>query len=115
MGILDSLFGKKATLTLQGDDGQSITRTVSEKKLKQWEAEGLIRTLQTVRVHILDPKGSHDADWVIGTDISEELVAKAKDPNSGELYALTVYGAGNPKTSLMPKEHWLKVKIAMGE
>ena len=115
MGLLDSLFGKKVTLNLTGEDGEPIQRTVSEKQLKQWEAEGKISVLPTIRVHILDPKGSHIATWQIGKDISEEIVAKAKDPQTGDLYALRVYEAGVPRTSVLPKAHWLKTKATMGE
>ena len=115
MGLIDSFFGKKVTLNLTDEDGKPIKRVVSEKQLKQWEAEGKISVLPTIRVHILDPMGSHTADWQIGKDISQEIVTKARDPETGDLYALKVYEAGVPKTSVLPKAHWLKAKAAMGE
>ena len=115
MGLIDSLFGKKVTLNQTGDDGKPIKRLVSEKQLKQWEVEGKVSVSPTIRVHILDPMGSHVADWQIGTDISQEIVTKTKDPETGDLYALRVYEAGVPKTSVLPKAHWLKAKAAMGE
>jgi len=115
MGLFDSLFGKKVTLNLTDSGGKPIKRVVSEKQLEQWKSEGKISELPTIRVHILDPMGSHTANWQIGKDISEEIVAKAKDPATGDLYAMRVYEAGVPKTSVLPKEHWLKAKSAMGE
>ena len=115
MGLFNSLFGKKVTLNLTGDDGKPAKRVVAEKHLEQWKAEGAISAIQMIRVHILDPKGSHSTDWQIGKDISEERVAKSKDPETGELYALRVYEAGVPKTSVMPKVYWLEAKAAMGE
>ena len=115
MGLFDSLFGKKVTLDLTGDDGKRVQRTVAENKLKQWGAEGKLSVFPTIRVHILDPKGSHTADWQIWRDIPEQVVAMAKQPQTGDLYALTVYEAGVPKTSVLPKAHWLKAKAAMGE
>lgn len=115
MGFFDSLFGKIVTRNLTGVDGKPLQRTVPEKQLQQWEGEDKISVLPTIRVHILDPKGSHTADWQVGEDISEEIVAKAMDPQTGDLYALRVYEAGIPKTSVLPKALWLNAKAAMGE
>ena len=115
MGLFDSLFGKKVTLNLKDNAGNPIQRVVSAKQLEQWKAEGKISVLPTIRVHILDPMGSRTAEWQIGKDIPEAIVAKSKDPATGDLYAMTVYEAGVPKTSVIPKAYWLKAKAAMGE
>jgi len=115
MGLLDSLFGKKVTVNFTDSSGKPIKRVVSEKQLEQWKCEGKISVLPTIRVHILDPMGSHIANWEIGKDVTEEIVAKAKDLVTGDLYVMRVYEAGVPKTSVLLKEHWLRAKSALGE
>jgi hypothetical protein len=63
-----------------------------------------------IEVHVLDPKGNYSTTWEVGKDIPAEIVQKAKDPESGALYALTTYENGNPQTHVCTKDHWLKIK-----
>ena len=115
MGLWDSLFGKKATLELSDENGRPIKRVVTEKQLKDWEAKGMVSVLPLVQVHVLDPKGSYTTKWQVGKDISEEIASKAKDSVTGDLYAMTYYEAGEPKTVVLLKSRWLEAKAAMGE
>jgi hypothetical protein len=115
MGLLDSLFGKKVTIQGQDANGTLFEKQVSEKQFKDWERGGLISKQGVVEVHVLDPKGSYTAHWKIGEDIPADVVEKFKNPATNKLYALTVYEAGNPKTSVLLHAKWLEVKAAMGE
>lgn len=115
MGLWDSLFGKKVTIQGQDENGNPFETKVSEKQFREWERDGLLSTKEVVEVHVLDPKGSYTAHWKIGEDISADIVEKFKNPATNKLYALTVYKAGKPETSVLPHAKWLEVKAAMGE
>ena len=115
MGLWDSVFGKKITIQGRDNNDKPFETKVSEKQLKKWEKDGLLSKVQLVEVHVLDPKGSYTTQWKIGEDIPLEMVEKFKNPATNKLYALTVYEAGEPKTSVLQHAKWLEIKIAMGE
>ncbi len=115
MGLWGSLFGKKVTIQGQDENGKPFEREVSEKQFKEWEKDGLISTQEVVEVKVLDPKGSYEARWTVGADIPADVVEKFKKPATNKIYALTVYEAGEPKTSVLPHSKWLEIKAAMGE
>ena len=115
MGLWGSLFGKKVTIQGHDENGKLFEREVSEKQFKEWEKDGLISTQEAVEVQVLDPKGSYTAHWKIGEDIPADVVEKFKNPATNKIYALTVYEAGEPKTSVLPHSKWLEIKAAMGE
>ncbi len=110
MGIWGSLFGKKVTIEFRDQAGNLVERKISEAQLKQLEASGGLSKIQAVEVHVLDPKGNYSAMWEIGKDISPAIVSKAKDPQTGALYAITTYEGGKPTTHVCAKEIWLKAK-----
>lgn len=110
MAIWDSLFGKKVTLQLRDENGKLVERKISEAKFRELEASGAISKAAIVGVRVLDPQGNYSTTWEIGKDIPAEIYEKAKDPESGELCAVTTYEAGKPSTHLCKKEHWLTVK-----
>lgn len=115
MGLWVSFFGKKVTIQGQDENGKPFEREVSEKQLKEWEKEGLISKQEVVEVQVLDPKGSYTAHWKIGEDIPADVVEKVKNPATNKVYALTVYEAGEPKTSVLSHAKWREIKAAMGE
>lgn len=115
MGLLGSLFGKKATIQGHDENGKPFEKEVSEKQFKEWEKDGLISTQEAVKVQVLDPKGSYTAHWKIDEDIPADVVEKFKNLATNKVYALTVYEAGKPKTSVLPHAKWLEIKAAMGE
>ncbi|GLR95787.1 MULTISPECIES: hypothetical protein [Bradyrhizobium] len=60
----------------------------------------------TCTVYVLDPMGNRTETWPIGNDgIPPEVYARLKD-DRGNMYALTVYEAGEPQTSFLKKEIW---------
>lgn len=87
MSLWDSVFGKKAAKSISN----------------------------VIEVHILDPKGSYIAHWKVGEEIPRDVVERFKNPSNNKLYAVTVYEAGVPTTSVVPYAMWLEVKSAMGE
>ncbi|MCC6206989.1 MAG: hypothetical protein IT488_02385 [Gammaproteobacteria bacterium] len=115
MGLWDSVFGKKVTIQGRDENGKPFETKVSEKQFKKWEQEGLLSKTAVVEVQVLDPKGSYTTHWKIGEDIPAEVVEKFKNPDTNKLYALTVYEAGEPKTSVLQHAKWLEIKAAMGE
>ena len=115
MGLWDSLFGKKVVVSFQDDRGETLKRTVTAKQLAQWEADGKVDRLATVKVHMLEPSGTRTTVWEIGKDVPEEVAKQALDPETGCLYAMTYLEAGRAKTVVMTKAKWLLGKQAMGE
>ena len=115
MGLWGSLFGKKVTIQGHDENGKPFETKVSEKQFRAWEKDGLLSTQKVVEVHVLDPNGSYTAHWKVGEDIPADIVEKFKNPATNKVYALTVYEAGEPKTSVLPHAKWLEIKVAMGE
>ncbi len=115
MGLRDSLFGKKVTIQGHDENGRPLETKVSEEQFKNWEQEGLLSKTEVVELHVLDPNGSYTTHWEVGKDIPAEVVEKFKNPATNKLYAVTVYEAGEPKTSLLQHAKWLEIKVAMGE
>ena len=58
-------------------------------------------------VHVLDPKETsfHSENWNIDEHIGVDTYEEFKD-NKGDLYALTVYEMGEPRSSIIKKEIW---------
>lgn len=110
MGILDSLFGKKVTVQFRDESGNLVERKISEAQLNELEKSGAISKTEAVEVHIIDPNGNYSTFWKIGEDISPEIVQKAKDKETGALYALTTYQSGEHQTHVLLKEKWLIAK-----
>lgn len=110
MSLWKSLFGKKISIQIRDDSGNLVEREISEAQLKQLEASGAIKKTEVVEVCVLDPKGDYTTTWEVGKDVPSDVVHKAKDPESGVLYAITTYEAGNPSTHVCKKEQWLAVK-----
>ncbi len=115
MGLWDSVFGKKITIQGRDKNGEPIETKVSAKQFSKWEQEGALSKVDVVEVHVLDPKGSYTTQWKIGEDIPVDVVLKFKNPATNGIYALTVYEAGQPKTSVLQHAKWLEIKLAMGE
>ena len=115
MGLWGSLFGKKVTIQRHDENGKPFETKVPEKQFRAWEKDGLLSAQEVVEVHVLDPKGSYTAHWKVGEDIPAVIVEEFKNPATNRVYALTVYEAGEPKTSVLPHAKWLEIKVAMGE
>ena len=113
MGLFGSIFGKKVVLEGRDEAGNPYKKKVSESQLEQWEKQGKIEKLEAVTVHMLDPNGSYTTDWIVGKDIPVDIAEKARNPETNDLYAITVYREGRPETSVVVYDTWLKMKAAM--
>jgi hypothetical protein len=114
-GIFDSLFGEKITIELPGSDGQIIKRSVSRKWFEQMQHEGKARqvTEPMIRVHVLSPGGCKVEHRVVGRDVDAQTCEKFRDPTTGDVYALTVFEHGQPKTYFLAKHLWDEAKAKM--
>jgi hypothetical protein len=66
--------------------------------------------LESCTVHFLDPKGNYSEVLPIGNDgVPKEAYLRFRDEN-GDLFAMTIYDAGVPKTSFIAKDIYLAAK-----
>lgn len=110
VGLWDLFFGEKVTLEVPGDDGDIIKRVVTKKWLEKMQSESKATRVSTVTVHILDTTGYSIEEWGIGTDVNAATVDKFRDPGTGNLYALSFYEGGKPKTIVLTKAQWEEAK-----
>jgi hypothetical protein len=108
VGIWDSLFGEKVSLEIPGHDGTIIRRQVTKRWLESMQQGGKMTQIPSVRVHLIHPAGNRDLDWVIGTDVSQETVDRFRDSETGDLYAMTYFQAGEPKMTVLKRSFWEK-------
>jgi hypothetical protein len=118
-GIFDEIFGKKRLLEVPQEDGTTREVFVTEAWLKKTQAEGKISTSEphrrTVPFHVVGPDGSETRHLQVGEDIPEARYKRLADPQTGALYGLTVYEAGKPKTSIIPKHIWEQARAQFEE
>lgn len=121
-GFFDGLFGKKTTLKMPQDDGSTKDVPVTEAWLKKMLETGKISMSENlydpIPFHVIDPIGSNDSETRhlrVGIDISREQYQKQADPITGDLYGLTVYENGMPKTSVISKQLWEQAKAQFEE
>jgi hypothetical protein len=118
-GFFDGLFGKKTTLQVPQDNGSTKEVAVTEAWLKKMQAEGKISMSEmpsgTVLFHVIGPNGSETRHLRVGVDIPEAQYKKLADPKTGDLYGLTVYEDGTPKTTAIPKQLWEQAKVQFEE
>jgi hypothetical protein len=101
------------------ENGQTIKRRVSkrafDKLMRLGIAKGAVTVTDACTVHFLDPMGSRTETWSIGDDgIPPDVYARFKD-EQGNMYALTVFEAGEPQTSFLRKEIWKQAKAQFAQ
>jgi diphthamide synthase (EF-2-diphthine--ammonia ligase) len=110
MGAFDSLFGKKITVRIPNDKGEIVERKISKRLFGELEAQGIIKEIDAVQAHILDPlKGYYVSNWIVGEDIDRESAMEFAT-ESKDIYVATAYENGEPRTVVMKKEVWEKQK-----
>ncbi len=110
MGFFDSLFSKTITVQLADENGNLVERKISKKMFDELVAKGLIKEIDAVQAHILDPmEGYYVSNWVVGEDIERETVQKFATDNK-QVYVSIAYEKGEPQTLVMKKEVWDKEK-----
>src|ERR1051326_3698236 len=115
VGFFDSLFGEKLTIELPRADGTLGKRTVTKKWFEQMQREEKIRELTqpAVRAHILSPAGYRIQHWVIGQDIDDQQYERFRDPDTGELYVLLSFEAGEQRQHVLVRGLWEEAKAKM--
>jgi hypothetical protein len=114
--LWDALFGKKVIMEIPSPTGKIIKRKVSKKWLEKMKDEGQVKEIKDamIRVHMINPvSGISVGYWTIGKDIDEATVNEFRDPETGDLYALTSFKNGEPKISVLRKDLWEKSKKLM--
>jgi len=102
VGLWDSMFGKKVTIDVPNGQGGIVKRTATEKFLNKMITQG--KMARVIGVHIMNTiTGYEFRNWTIGEDISEDLVNRFSDPETGELYVIVAYVDGDPKTMVLQK------------
>ena len=70
---------------------------------------------ETCTVHLLDPYGDRSELWPIGDDgVPTDVYEKFKD-DEGDVYAIVVYGDGEPETSFIKKQIWKQAEQQLAE
>jgi len=115
VGLWDSLFGDRVTIEVPSRNGQVIKRQVTKRWLEQIQKEGKAREIKEplVRVHMLNPVGNTTQHWKIGQDIDQAAVDKFRDPESGDIYAMTSFENGEPQVHLLKRDLWEAARQAM--
>jgi hypothetical protein len=104
-------FDKKVEVSVpDGRDGTRIIR-VRQKQLDHWIAQGKLRKIEGVTVHILDIGPDRTEIWEIGKDVSREIYEEYKDEN-GHLYVSIHYEHGEPQVNVATKQAWDMIKAA---
>ncbi len=106
MGLFKDLFGKKIEITVTDENGVSRTKQVLKSDLEQWERDGKITKMKTIRVNIAGLNGVRIEEWTIGTEVQKESIDKFADKSTGELYIGEHYKEGKPIKYFMMKEAW---------
>ena len=63
-----------------------------------------------ISFHVFDHRGCETKQLQIGKDISHELVRKFVDPETGDIYGMTVLENGVATTAVIPKEIWARAR-----
>ncbi len=106
MGLFKNLFGKKIEITVTDENGISRAKQVLESDLKQWERDGKISMMKTIKANVAGLNGVRIEEWTIGVDVSKESIDKFADKTTGELYVGEHYKKGEPIQYLMMKDAW---------
>ena len=115
VGLFDRLFGEKVILEAEGPDGTPVTRLVTKKWLQKMEREGKARPLESVLVHVIDPvAGYYQTRWIVGQDVSPEIVARSHSDGHEDIYAMVVYRDGEPHFSVVSRALWEEARREIG-
>lgn len=106
MGFFKDLFGKKVEITVTDENGISRTKQVLKSDLEQWERDGEISKMKTIRVNIAGLNGVRIEEWTIGIEAQKESIDKFADKSTGELYVGEHYKEGEPIQHFMMKDAW---------
>lgn len=111
-GLFDSLFGEKLTIEIPQPDGTAKKRVVTRRWLEKMEGEGKIHpvTAPVVKVHMLGLVNYTVEKMIVGDHIDQATYERFRDPETGDIYATTLYEDGKEVTYFLKKERWMELK-----
>jgi hypothetical protein len=110
--LFDAIFGKKMTIQVPQKDGTVRDVRVTKAWYEKMLADGKMSVApkNTVHVHIIGPYGLRRDSLVVGVDIPAERYERLVDPQTGSLYAIEVFEAGEPSMTIVPRAIWEEAK-----
>lgn len=63
---------------------------------------------------VIDKSFYRIEEWIIGKDISSEMVEKYRDPETNDIYCIVRYEKGKPSAYLLLKADWEIGKARIG-
>jgi hypothetical protein len=118
MGLWNRLFGGGIEVVLLDEDGRRRYKRVSPRRLERLRQQGvrLVR-LDRVPVHLLDAmNGPSETEWVVGRDVTRQVVEDHADPETGALYAVVFYEGMEPReTKITNRAKWQELSQQVGQ
>jgi len=118
MGIWDTLLGERVDVEITDDSGRKRRRRVSPRKMDKLRARGWhVRRLDKVTVHVLDAfQGPSETEWVVGRDVTADVVERYTDPETAALYAVVFYeGAEKRATKVTTRGKWEELRAEVNK
>lgn len=116
MRFLDRLLGRTIDVVLFDPEGRRRYRRVSPGRLERLRREErLVLRLDRVPVHLLDAvQGPSQTEWVVGEDVTRDVVENHADPETGALYAVVLYEGLEPReTKVTSRARWEELRAGM--
>jgi len=118
MAIWDALRRERIEVEITDAAGRKRRRRVSPRKLEALRAKGWsVRRLDRVTVHVLDAfQGPTDTEWVVGRDVTADVVERFADPETDALYAVVFYEGAEPRaTKVTSRARWEELRAEVGK
>ncbi|MFP4560644.1 MAG: hypothetical protein ACLFRB_04665 [Thiohalorhabdus sp.] len=116
MGIWESLRGERVEVELTDARGRKRRKRVRPERIPRLEEKGYrVRRLDRVKVHVLDAfQGPSETEWVVGRDVTRDVVERFADPETDALYAVVLYeGAEVRDTKITNRTKWEELRASM--
>jgi len=118
MGLWNRLFGGGIDVVVLDDQGHRKHKRVSPRRLERLRQQGRrVLRLDRVPVHLLDAvSGPSQTEWVVGRDVTREVVENHVDPETGALYAVVFYEGLEPReTKITTRAKWQELAQQVGQ
>ena len=109
MGLWDRLFGGGVEAVIIDDTGHRKYKRLKPERIEQLRSEGhRVLRLDRVPVQLLDAvQGASETEWVVGQDVTREVVENHADTDNGCLYAVRLYEGLEPReTKITNRAKW---------
>jgi hypothetical protein len=109
MGLWKRLFGQRVEVVVVDAHGQRRHKRVTPERMEALRGQGYgVVRLDRVPVRLLDAvNGPSDTEWVVGRDVTRQVVEDHADPETGVLYAVVFYEGLEPReTKITNRAKW---------